>query len=133
MRRLLALFAASAAAACGGESHQVWVVNERAEPVVLVLEVVGEDLNPVPDEEPLDYTIPANSEACTYCGTGPMPRARVFIYAAEGCVQLGAAVLLGESAYVLTVPSEGLIILEPGSRPDPSGGRQIGPVATACG
>jgi hypothetical protein len=135
MRRLLVLFAALvAAAACAGDSsHQVWVVNERAEPVVVVLEVLTGDLGSAPAEI-LDYTIPANSEGCTYCGSGSLPSVRAIVYAAQGCVQLGAAVMIGESAYVITVPTEGLVILEPGGRPpDPSRGLQIHPVATECG
>jgi hypothetical protein len=134
MRRLLALVAVSFAAACAGDgSYQVWVVNERAEPVVVVIEILTEDMEMAPDETPLDYTIPAGSEACTYCGTGSLPRLRLLVYTATDCVQLGATTLIGENAYVITVPAEGLVIMEAGRPPDRSRGSQIQPIATACG
>lgn len=136
MRRLLVLVAVVATvAACGaGSGYQVWVVNERAEPVVVVVEFLGEDFNVSPDQPALDYTIPARSEGCTYCGPAPSRGTVVLVYTAAGCVQLGAAELRGANSYVITVPVTGLVILDHGGRPsDPSRGRQIQPAATGCG
>jgi hypothetical protein len=134
MKPSLALFAALAVAAgcAGASSHQVSVVNERPEPVVVVMEILSGDLGSEPAEV-LDYTVPPSSSACTYCGTGPLRNVRLIVYAARGCVQLGAAVLIGTNAYELTVPPEGLVELEALRAPAASPGPQVEAASTECG
>lgn len=62
MRRRLALLAAVVVAvACDPGGHQLWVVNERPEAVIVKVELLAQNLTPLPGEEPRDYMIPARS------------------------------------------------------------------------
>ena len=134
MLAVLGLVAVAAACSSGGSAYQIWVVNERTEPVVITVEFPGQDPN-VPSAQPgLEYTIPAGSEGCTYCGVPPAHGSLVVVYTAEGCVQLGAATLIGSNSYVITVPATGLVQLDHGGRPtDRVRGREIEESATKCG
>lgn len=92
-------------------AYQVWVVNERAQPVIVVFEEVSQD-GVIVEVPTVGYTIPAGREGCTQCGIGSFDPTRLVAYDPDDCAVIGFADLAGSSAFVVTIPAEGELGVE---------------------